>query len=105
MFYTIFAEKLKNMSEEKKNPDIEFEHMDVSEPLANCPIADNQDRPIVVDETPDLDFKDIDFGYPRTIKELNAALDFADAERNNPEKWVSSINFHQRLEEKYPWLR
>ena len=73
MFYTIFAEKLKNMSEDKK--------------------------------TPDLDFKDIDFGYPRTIKELNAALDFADAERDNPEKWVSSIKFHQRLEEKYPWLR
>lgn len=46
-----------------------------------------------------------DFGYPRTIQELQAALDLADEERNDPTKWVSSIEFHQRLEEKYPWLR
>ena len=45
------------------------------------------------------------FGYPRTIKELQAALDLADEERNDPSKWVSSIEFHQRLEEKYPWLK
>ena len=47
----------------------------------------------------------VDFGYPRTIKELQAALDLADEERNDPSKWVSSIEFHQRLEEKYPWLK
>ena len=47
----------------------------------------------------------VDFGYPRTIQELQAALDLADEERNDPSKWVSSIEFHQRLEEKYPWLR
>ena len=43
--------------------------------------------------------------YSRTIQELQAALDLADEERNDPSKWVSSIEFHQRLEEKYPWLR
>ena len=47
----------------------------------------------------------VDFGYPRTIQELQAALDLADEERNDPSKWVSSIEFHQRLEEKYPWLK
>ena len=45
------------------------------------------------------------FIYSRTIQELQAALDLADEERNDPSKWVSSIEFHQRLEEKYPWLR
>ena len=39
------------------------------------------------------------------LAELQAALDLADEERNDPSKWVSSIEFHQRLEEKYPWLR
>ena len=43
--------------------------------------------------------------YSRTIQELQAALDLADEERNDPSKWVSSIEFHQRLEEKYPWLK
>ena len=45
------------------------------------------------------------FIYSRTIQELQAALDLADEERNDPSKWVSSIEFHQRLEEKYPWLK
>lgn len=47
----------------------------------------------------------VDFGYPRTIQELQAALDLADEERNDPSKWISSIEFHQRLEKKYPWLK
>ena len=47
----------------------------------------------------------VDFGYPRTIQELHAALDLADEERNDPSKWISSIEFHQRLEMKYSWLR
>ena len=45
------------------------------------------------------------FIYSRTTQKLQAALDLADEERNDPSKWVSSIEFHQRLEEKYPWLR
>ena len=28
----------------------------------------------------------------------------ADAERSNPEKWITPIEFHTRLENKYPWL-
>lgn len=47
----------------------------------------------------------VDFGYPRTIQEFQAALDLADEERNDPSKWISSIEFHQRLEKKYPWLK
>ena len=55
-----------------------------------------------------MDKKDIcnrDFGYPHTLEELNAALDKADTQRNDPTKWISSIEFHNRLEQKYPWLR
>ena len=29
----------------------------------------------------------------------------AEAERHDPTKWVSSEEFHHRLEQKYPWLR
>ena len=55
-----------------------------------------------------MDKKDIcnrDFGYPHTLEELNAALDKADTQRNDPTKWISSIESHNRLEQKYPWLR
>ena len=33
------------------------------------------------------------------------ALDEADAERNDPSKWVTPVEFHTRLESRYPWLR
>ena len=53
----------------------------------------------------DYTFGNRDFGYPHTIEELDAVLDEADEQRNDPTKWISSIEFHNRLENKYPWLR
>ncbi|MBQ7509441.1 MAG: hypothetical protein IJT53_00790 [Prevotella sp.] len=53
----------------------------------------------------DYNFGHVDFGYPRTLEEVNAALDKADDERNDSTKWITSIEFHNRLEQKYPWLR
>jgi len=53
----------------------------------------------------DYDFAGVDFGYPRTLEEVNAVLDKADAERQDPSKWITSVEFHNRLEQKYPWLR
>ncbi len=53
----------------------------------------------------DYQFGNQDFGYPHTLEELDAALDNTDAQRNDPSKWISSIEFHSRLENKYPWLR
>ncbi|MBQ8705297.1 MAG: hypothetical protein IJ548_03235 [Paludibacteraceae bacterium] len=53
----------------------------------------------------DYNFGGVDFGYPRTLEEVEAALEQAEAERNDPTKWVTSQEFHQRLEQKYPWLR
>lgn len=56
-------------------------------------------------EEVDCNFDFHDFGYPHTAEELNAALDEADAQRGDQSKWISSIEFHTRLESKYPWLR
>ena len=53
----------------------------------------------------DYSFGNRDFGYPHTLEELDAALDEADAQRNDPSKWISSVEFHTRLENKYSWLR
>ena len=94
------------MSDEKRYPNKEFESMMASEPAAGYAMAPQEpveflDEPEILD----YNFQDEDFGYPRTIQELQAALDLADEERNDPSKWVSSIEFHQRLGEKYPWLR
>ena len=46
----------------------------------------------------DYNFGHVDFGYPRTLEEVNAALDKADDERNDLTKWITSIEFHNRLE-------
>ena len=83
--------------EENKN-DIELEGMMAQEPsLAEMPLTELKEV--------DYMFGNRDFGYPHTLEELEAALDRADAQRNDLSKWVSSIEFHTRLEQKYPWLR
>jgi len=53
----------------------------------------------------DYEFHDRDFGYARTLEELELALDEADEERNDPSKWITPVEFHTRLEKKYSWLR
>lgn len=57
------------------------------------------------DKTIDYGFNGVDFGYARTIEEMDAALDEADIERNDPTKWITSVEFHTRIENKYLWLR
>ena len=84
------------MSEDFK--DFEKEGIMANEPsLAEMPLAELKEV--------DYQFGNRDFGYPHTIEELDAVLDEADAQRNDPSKWISSIEFHTRLENKYPWLR
>ena len=83
---------------DKNNKDVVIEGMMSNEPsLAEIPLTELKE----VDYT----FGNRDFGYPHTLEELESALDRADAQRNDPSKWVSSIEFHTRLEQKYPWLR
>ena len=84
------------MSEDFK--DLEHEGCVVNEAsLAEMPLTELKEV--------DYQFGNRDFGYPHTVDELDAALDRADAQRDDPSKWISSIEFHTRLESKYPWLR
>ena len=45
----------------------------------------------------DCDFHGRDFGYARTLEELELALDEADSERSDPSKWITPVEFHTRL--------
>lgn len=89
------------MSEEIK--DIEMKADSVSEPTAGYALKG--DAATDINPEADYDFGEKDFGYARSVEELELALDEADAERSNPEKWISSVEFHTRLENKYPWLK
>ena len=83
---------------DKKDKDVNMEGGIVSEPVvATMPLTELKEV--------DYSFGNRDFGYPHSLEELNAALDKADAQRNDPTKWISSVEFHNRLEQKYPWLR
>ena len=53
----------------------------------------------------DYNFGGMDFGYPKTLEEVETVIEKAEAERNDPKKWVTSEAFHHRIEQKYPWLR
>ena len=83
---------------DKKDKDINMEGDIVSEPMLAA-------MPLTELKAIDYSFGNRDFGYPHTLEELNTALDMADAQRNDPTKWISAIEFHNRLEQKYPWLR
>ena len=91
------------MNKEKSYPTVEEEGvgMIAAEPTALDYSFIEKD----VEDVADYNFGYKDFGYPHTIDELNAALDQADAERNDPTKWVTNIEVHTRIESKYPWLR
>ena len=82
---------------DKKDKDVNMEGGIVSEPMvATMPLTELKEV--------DYSFGNRDFGYPHSLEELNAALDKADAQRNDPTKWISSVEFHNRLEQPYPWL-
>jgi len=85
------------MSEEKK--DIQTAADVASEPAVG--LAMKEENAVEVDDN----FQGKDFGYARTLDELELALDEADLERNDPTKWITPVEFHTRLENKYPWLR
>ncbi|MBQ9677982.1 MAG: hypothetical protein IJV44_07575 [Prevotella sp.] len=81
----------------------DFKDLEKEECMANEPAL--AEMPLTEFKKVDYSFGNHDFGYPHTREELVAVLDNADAQRNDPSKWLSSIEFHTRLENKYPWLR
>ena len=83
------------MSEEYK--DLENGYMASEPSQAEMPLTELKEV--------DYSFGNRNFGYPHTLEELDAALDKADAQRHDPSQWLSSIEFHNRLESKYSWLR
>ena len=83
------------MSEEYK--DLENGYMASEPSQAEMPLTELKEV--------DYSFGNRNFGYPHTLEELDAALDNADGQRHDPSQWLSSIEFHNRLESKYSWLR
>ena len=81
----------------------DFKDLEKGKGMANEPSL--AEMPLTELKEVDYTFGNRNFGYPHTLEELDAALDAADAQRDDPSKWISSIEFHTRLESKYPWLR
>ena len=54
-----------------------------------APVADT-----VVCEEPSIPYE-VDFGYPRTLDELKSELHEAQAERNDPSKWMTSQEYSE----------
>ena len=74
-----------------------------SEPVANYAVRGPHES--TLSDEDEYDCLDKDFGYARTLEELEVALDEADAERNDSKKWITAAEFHSRMESKYPWLQ
>ena len=63
-----------------------------------APVADT-----VVCEEPSIPYE-VDFGYPRTLDELKSELHEAQAERNDPSKWMTSQEFWIEMHRDLQWL-
>lgn len=89
------------MSEDIRNDEMTVDV--ASEPMAGYALNyhPTSDKEMEID----YNFHGKDFGYAKTLEELELALDEADAERNDPSKWITPVEFHKRLESKYSWLR
>lgn len=57
------------------------------------------------DEIDDLDWDRMPIMGAKTIEEAIARVDQAWADRNDPNKWMTSEQMWNYLYEKYPWLK
>ena len=60
---------------------------------------------IMSEDINNLDWDRMPIFGPKTIEEAINRVDQAWAERNDPNKWITSEQLWNRLYEKYPWLR
>ena len=94
--------------EEKKYPTFEEEEFSgmVAEPVEALTMANNpRSVPLTHDELDDLDWDNYPVFGPKTLDEAIARIEKAEAETNDPTKWVTSEELDRMLFEKYTWLR
>jgi len=94
--------------EEKEYPTFEEEEFSgmVAEPVETLTMANNhQSVPLTHDELDDLDWDNYPVFGPKTLDEAIARIEKAEAEINDPTKWVTSEELDRILFEKYTWLR
>lgn len=54
----------------------------------------------------DYNFGGVDFGYPKTLEEVEAALEKAEAERNDPTKWTTFPKFLSEFKQEHQsWFK
>ncbi|MBQ9232098.1 MAG: hypothetical protein IJ190_13120 [Prevotella sp.] len=89
------------MSEEKKYPQLEEEEggMSACEPVGVMTAPTNQR---MVDDF-DYSFGDKELGFPRTEEEVQAVIDEAESEWDNPARWCSSEELWTAVKQQFPW--
>lgn len=96
------------MMEENRYPRIDDEEgLDKAcEPVAEAVCTRPSDGVgVVCDEIDDLDWKRLPSFGPFSDEEAIARIEQAEAELNDPTKWVTSEQMWERLHNKFPWLR
>ena len=100
--------------EEKRYPHIEEEQgidmccEPIAEPMPDYAVSTSKRADGVTevhDWIDDLDWDRMPIFGPKTIEEAINRVDQAWAERNDPNKWITSEQMWNHLYEKYPWLR
>lgn len=94
--------------EENKYPT--FEEDDsvgmVSEPIEAMAVDSKVNGMTYVhDELDDIDWRNYPIFGPKTMDEAIARIEKAEAEKNDPTKWMTSEQMWKMMHEKYPWLR
>lgn len=97
-----------NSMEEKRYPELQEEESVgmASEPVAATAFSSSADGVATVhDWIDDLDWDRIPSFGPFSDEEAIARIETAEADLNDPTKWITSEEMDRRLYEKFPWLR
>ena len=94
--------------EENKYPTFEEDESVgmVSEPIEAMAVDSKLNGMTYVhDELDNIDWDNYPIFGPKTLDEAMARIERAEAEINDPTKWMTSEQMWEMMHERYPWLR
>ena len=104
--FCIFANEYNNLTMSEEIEDIEQMVGMAAEPAVVYPVRPGSNGITYVhDELDDLDWSRIPILGPKTIEEAIARIEKAEAEMDDPTKWVTSEQMWAELHQKFPWLQ
>lgn len=106
-YFVILQQKHLDMEKKKYPTFMEDDSVGMaSEPMETMAVDSKLNSMAYVhDEPANIDWDNYPIFGPKTLNEAIARIEKAEAEKDDPTKWMSSEQMWDMMHEKYPWLR